>query len=288
MKLFNTSLVCLASVCWLSLLRETDARYLTGAISNNDGNTGQPDPMVAAGTKVEFVGAAPKFRYFRDKDSSDFVMVDFKQISELDNTDNQERSLSGWASKNFEWTSDTFTNDDGVEVVAVMLSLTNVTLEECGGNSNQSASFDVLCYMPQGNTTISGVEVPAGGFKFALNISQWDFCGEKNTLQFWFQLKGSNAEPDASSNSVAFQEGKVVFEDNVIIDGVEKDVQDLDISGTDVRITYPHFDNQLWYDPTVTGEDDEDDGNGALSLTTASSAIPLAATCLAGILLSAF
>ena len=171
----------------------------------NGGGGGQgdkPDPMVSESSKVEFVGAAPKFKYFKDKDSNDFLMVDFKQMSELDDNGSSIRYLSGWASKDFVWTRETIVNDDDdVEITKVTLSLEDVSLGSCdGGNDNgDTASFSIECYMPevriskslhlslfyqfmlplspscrhQENTTINDIVVPAGGFKLALNISHW-------------------------------------------------------------------------------------------------------------------
>eukprot|EP01138_Halocafeteria_seosinensis_P015689 gb/GECG01016010.1/.p1 GENE.gb/GECG01016010.1/~~gb/GECG01016010.1/.p1 ORF type:complete len:139 (+),score=15.80 gb/GECG01016010.1/:1-417(+) len=124
-------------------------------------------------------------------------------------------------------------------------------------------------------------------YLFLVCLTSRDFCGDDNDLQFWFQLKGSGAQPDAASNSVTFQEGKVVFEDKVMIDDSEVDVKDINIDGVDVKIRFPHFNELLWYDPTVTS-DDGGDGNGAISLATASSVLPITITCLAGMLLVFF
>ena len=148
MKVFNTGMIVAASVCWLSLLTVTDARVLKGnnGKGGGGGKKGKLDPMIAGDAKVEFVGAAPKFKYFRDKDSNEFVMVDFKQINEFDG-DTKKRSLSGLASKGFTWTSGTFTNDDDIDVLTVTLSLTDVQLDDCG--ADDKASLNVTCYMPQ-------------------------------------------------------------------------------------------------------------------------------------------
>ena len=133
-----------------------DPTVSSGSGSSGGGGSGgqgdQPDPMVSESSKVEFVGAAPKFKYFKDKDSNDFLIVDFKQISELDDDGSSVRSLNGWASKDFVWTRETIVNDDDdVEITKVTLSLEDVSLGTCDGGSDNgdTGSFAVECYMPK-------------------------------------------------------------------------------------------------------------------------------------------
>lgn len=43
------------------------------------------------------------------------------------------------------------------------------------------------------------------------------FCDDAQNLQFWFQMTGKDVTKDG--NALKFKEGKIVFEDNVKIDG---------------------------------------------------------------------
>ena len=143
MKTFGT--ILFLAICGISTFAHCDA---SGVIRASAGEAGeQPQPIVSGNTKVEFVGAAPKFKYFQDKDSNGFLMVDFKQMSELNEDGTSIRSVSGWASKNFELTRETIHNDDDdVEITKVTLSLQDLALTGC---NTGTASFSIDCYMPK-------------------------------------------------------------------------------------------------------------------------------------------
>jgi hypothetical protein len=208
---------------------------------------------------VQFLGQSGKMKLYRTNTAGNTnIEVSFDKLTELDDKDKAIGGGINLASQVFEWSTP-------VEVKFQGFNTTKVTLISTLSNG---ARFNVTVYLYRqtgsivhGNTTYT---VLTDHVKFTVNIKSWPFGTTNNKLKFGIDCKfkggkksffPDHGEPkNKNEQSVYFGAGQIDVSNKVIIDGVTRQIVPVIVNQgafTGVELTFPHFNDQVDYDPTM-------------------------------------
>lgn len=216
------------------------------------------------------------------------INLALSRLEEIDATSKVVVKADNFNQSNGLWTDFMQTQSNNVSVRSTMYA---TTLKVNGTLTTIAFALTTSIYATN-STAMNGnqsLTVPAGGLKFTVMVSGWNFKATTNKLRFAIAIKakgrGVNATTlarlqlklksgaEASVNRVDFGEG--MFMDapsNAVLDGVDKNVSiTITTTGnlTECVWIFPSFKKSLHYDPVISS-----DNTTTVSTTTATTPAP--------------
>jgi hypothetical protein len=82
----------------------------------------------------------------------------------------------------------------------------------------------------------------------SIYINEWNFKKYNNNLTFDFSI---NTQTTINNNTITFNDFKIDFSENSIIDGVDEKISIFQVSNK-YRIIFPYFEDHLYYDFVIS------------------------------------
>jgi len=244
----------------------------TGSNSGSDGNPFGGDNVKESGggssssdgsSKGQF-GSSGQFAILPASGSGKWLKVKLRRLREIGANETSDREVSGFGNHDFVWYGPYYTMINGVNATCMNFTDTFTVDSQQVKFSLTTVATPTEVDIPYGNETIT---VTADSLKFSVQIENWPFQSESNSLTFGINVESKGQDKkgkgDESSTSgykgkkMAFADGDLNFPTTAVIDGVS---QNIVVNATEaqnggdlqVDFVFPYFSSYVYYDPEMS------------------------------------